>query len=46
MNPRWRMAAILQKKIEKNRHILATARPIVTKFGKITQTDPVYRIGR
>ena len=34
-NPRWRMAAILEK--IKNRHIPAVVRTISAKFGKVTQ---------
>ena len=35
-NLRWRITTVL--KIEKNRHISATVRPIFTKFGKTTRT--------
>jgi len=38
-NPRWRTAAILKK--SKNRHISATVGPIATKFGRLTQFDPL-----
>ena len=38
-NPRWRMAAILQKKTL-NRHISATILPILMKFGKVTHIGP------
>jgi len=40
MNPRWWMAAILQKKWI-NRHISAKAGPIVTKFGTLTHNGPL-----
>jgi len=46
-NPRWRTIAILEK--SKNRHISATVGPIATKFGMMTQFDPldhsVWKIG-
>jgi len=38
------MAAILQKMI--NKHISATVRPIVTKFGTVMQNGLLYHIGR
>ena len=38
-NPRWRTAAILEK--SKNRYISAAVRAISTKFGMMTQYDPL-----
>jgi len=43
-NPRWRTAAILKKTL--NRHIFATVRPILMKFGMITHIGPWQRIKR
>ena len=40
-NPRWRTAAILEKL--KNRHISASVRAILTKFGTMMQLDPFDR---
>jgi len=41
-NPRWRMAAIL----EKNRHISVTVWLIAMKFGMVTQFDPYNLLDR
>jgi len=38
------MAIILQKK-STDHHILATAQPIVIKYGTVTQNHPLYTIG-
>jgi len=38
-NPRWRIAAILKKKLL-DRHISATDRPILMKFGKMMHIVP------
>ena len=40
-NPRWRTAAILEK--SKNCYISAAVQPILTKFGKMMQFDPLDR---
>jgi len=44
-NPRWRAAAILKKK-PLNRHISATVRPILMKFGMVTHIGPLQGIVR